>query len=247
MQFFASTDVGCKKKTNEDYILTSVNIDADSKREKGQLFILCDGLGGASEGDYASKYVAEELLRKYYEQKIREPFNEAVSNLLVKINENLRKHSKRSYGFYCMGTTIASVVVKENRLYYNSVGDSRIYILRNGKLKQISEDHSEVWKLYKRNLISKEQIKDHPLNNMVTSALGFSQEFNICQGELKLENDDFILLCSDGLTDTIDDIDIEKKLNESLDIDDKVNSLIVLSKKQECTDNISVILINHTI
>ncbi len=247
MQFFASTDIGCKKATNEDYILTPVNIDTDDKRQRGHLFILCDGLGGASEGDYASKYVAEELLRRYYCQKVKEPFQNAVSELLTKVNDNLRKYSKKNYGFYCMGTTIATAIIKDNILHYNSVGDSRIYLHRRGKLQQITEDHSEVWKLYRRNLILKSQIKDHPLNNMVTSALGFSEEFNVCQGETELESNDFILLCSDGLTDTLDDEIIEKKLNEKTDIDDKVNSLITLSTEENCSDNISIILINYTI
>ena len=245
MQFFASTDIGCKKETNEDYILTSVNIDSEEINEKGRMFILCDGLGGASEGDYASKYVAEELMKKYYRLKAKEPFENSVSDLLVKINDNLRKYSKKNYGYYCMGTTIASVIIKEEVLHYNSVGDSRIYIMRGQVLTQISEDHSEVWKLYKRNLISKNEIKDHPMNNMVTSALGFGSEFNICKGNIELMEGDFILLCSDGLTDTIDDEDIEKVLQKEIGIDDKVNLLIELSKKLDCSDNISLILIHY--
>ena len=229
-RYFGISDVGRRYEHNEDYFLLPVG--------KEMLFIVCDGVGGANSGEVASKTTARFLaedLPKTGEKQIKES--------ILKANQKLMEMASRSESLSGMATTLVLAYFSNDTAQIFSVGDSRCYLYRGNELEQLTEDQSEVWELYKMRAISKEQLRTHPRNNIITMAMGTDNDLEVNSYTHQVKEGDTFLMCSDGLTDMLPEELIAEKLNKSVNLEETANELVRLANEAGGKDNITLILI----
>ena len=237
---FSRTDIGKKRKINQDYVYAYT----EKIGNLSNLFIVADGMGGHAAGDYASRTAVDVM-----ESFIETSFEKNSQTLLVKAVESAnsevftRANADRQY--QGMGTTVVAATFVGRFLQAVNVGDSRIYIQRNGSLRQISVDNSLVEDMIRSGGITREQAKNHPDKNIITRAVGVKDyvECDIYTEELR--DGDIIMLCSDGLTNMLDDRDISRMISEAEDLKAAVETLIDSANEQGGKDNISVVLVKY--
>ena len=217
--------------------------------EVHSLLILADGMGGHKAGEMASRLAVDSVLQslqdwlgKCTEQTISRNLKKAVIRFVHKANNQIYLESLLDYEKYGMGTTIVVAVVRKNKLTFAHVGDSRAYLLRDKSLIRLTVDHSRVQEQINNGIITLEQSVKSPLRNFLTRALGTSKEVQVDAQQIVLNRDDKILLCSDGLTDMLNDHDIEKTLNKGLTLEKSITELINGANAAGGLDNISVAL-----
>jgi len=160
-------------------------------------------------------------------------------------NRKLREHAKTHSHCADMGTTIVACIVMYSKAIIANIGDSRAYLVRNDNISQITKDHSLVSEMIEKGEISLEEAKIHPNKNIITRALGTDETVEIDFFTVELENDDMILLCSDGLTTVLDDQEILDVLSTSTHFQEALDHLILKANEKGGPDNISIILIQH--
>ena len=204
MEFVAKTDVGLRRSNNEDSYFAKKYSDEIS------LYVVADGLGGYEGGEIASRLLTIKMSR-YFEEHLNDDLKDEsiVSDILLtaldKINGEIYKMEKSSPKYNGMGTTIVLVAVIYNKVYYLSVGDSRLYYISNDRnsIKQITEDDTYVNTLLKTNAIEQKDVENHPQKHVLTKAIGV---FKDIKTELHVLNETsgYLLLCTDGLTNMLD-------------------------------------------
>ena len=272
MTFHAKTDVGKKYKTNEDYFILPSSKKKNGIRKidykLGYLFLLCDGMGGVNAGDVASNLTANWVFKDYYKleskgysppkliSKIRQIFRNEnrqdnisqiasrMKKIIEDVNARIYALSQKHEEYTNMGTTLVSSLIIKNRIIIHSVGDSRCYRFREGNFIQLTEDQSEVWELYKIGAITKDEIRGHPRNNIITSAIGTEPGVKINEYIYLVNKNDIYLMCSDGLSDMISDEEIKNILNSSISFEKKSEALINAANEAGGKDNITVISIS---
>ena len=257
IEFFGTKDCGKKYKHNEDYISLpeSKNNFVDSKSLN--LFILCDGMGGGNAGEVASQLTAtwlqkdfndskknkRKIFQRFFKSYSDKNLKEFIYQLIQTINTKIYNLAQEYSEYENMGTTLVSALIYNNTLQIHSVGDSRCYRIRNNELQQLTEDQSEVWNLYKMGAISKDEIRTHPRNNIITSAIGVANQANINQYQFDIHKNDLYLICSDGLSDMISDKKILKTIIDGNSLKEIGINLVNLANEAGGKDNISLILI----
>ncbi|WP_125605571.1 Stp1/IreP family PP2C-type Ser/Thr phosphatase [Lapidilactobacillus bayanensis] len=234
------TDIGKRRENNQDYVSVF-------KNKAGVLFgIVADGMGGHLGGDVASEMAVSQIGHDFLETgfaKIHD-LRDWLLDELTNENSRLINVSSKFSDLTGMGTTFVAIMVVDNHYLVTNIGDSRGYLLRDGKLKQITEDHSLVNELVKYGKISPEQAKNHPQKNVITRTLGISKDVQPDSTHGTWHQDDLFLLCTDGLTNMVPDEDIEKILTtEDISLDEKAQRLIVQANVNGGLDNISVLLV----
>lgn len=249
MQIAFLTDRGVIRETNEDNLFIDEGIG---------LFIVADGMGGHQAGEVASEMAVKvisssikETLQRH--SKITAPsahnnrnggLNMIIKKSVSKANKEISGKSREDSLLSGMGTTVVLAMFNDNKLYIANVGDSRAYLARNNKIKQLTEDHSKVAKLVKWGIITKEEAKVHPERNILTRALGVSQ-VDADIKTINMKDDDYILLCSDGLTDMLTDEEIRDVITSpNSSVDNKCSELINRANEKGGEDNITVLIIN---
>lgn len=241
MDIFAKTDIGKAREMNQDcyYIPT---LDEDIK-----LYIIADGMGGYNGGEVASN-LAVFTSKKYIDENIKndlkeEEIKELIHNAILTANKAIYKKAKKTEELEEMGTTLDISLIYNNKLYIGHIGDSRVYLIRNGEMKQLTTDHSYVQKLVKDGTITKEEAYNHPKKNMLLKALGAVENVEPDILDYTFEADDIILMCTDGLTNMVKETDIS-----SIVLKDKKNAHIKLIEEANNNggiDNITVILVEN--
>ena len=238
MKTFSMTHIGQRREMNQDYMYTSETAVGNLPN----LFLVADGMGGHAAGEYASRFTVEKLVEKIKESSQTEPvalMKEAVEQvnamLLVEANADRAKAG--------MGTTIVAATVIGERLYAANVGDSRLYVINEESITQITRDHSLVEEMVRLGEMNKEDAKDHPDKNIITRAIGVMPEVAPDFFEISLKDQDMILMCSDGLTNMINDIDIKKIVLGQRDIVEKAEKLVETANQNGGRDNITVVLV----
>jgi len=223
------THTGIKRDHNED----TYGISHD-----GDLWLVADGMGGHDHGELASAMARDSVLHFH-------KAGESLKKCIIKSNQLIIDSSYERGGDLPMGTTIVILVIKKNKFYAAWVGDSRIYKLSNEKLTAISKDHSYVQELVDQNLITEEQARTHPHRNVVTQALGVTDndEIKISLSEGTINAGDKFLLCSDGLTEEVDDTKIQEILAKNIHPQEITDQLTILALKSGGSDNITVLVI----
>jgi PPM family protein phosphatase len=230
------TDVGLQRKNNED---------ACTAVEDVGLCIVADGMGGHLGGEIASSIAIETMTDAFREHPRGEIDERKVADLLTTsikgANKEIYRRGNADVALKNMGTTVVAAVFNGKTIVTACVGDSRIYRLRDGKLEQVTEDHSWVGELRKKNLISEADARSHPLKNIITRALGMEPGVEVDVKWDKIEPGDLYLLCTDGLTDLVTDSEIKDKLTAAdKDLEGMAKSLINLANEAGGTDNITI-------
>lgn len=234
------TDKGLKREMNQDVFYTH------KFSEQVGFAIVCDGMGGQSAGNIASEMVCSIVSGKLVDDEIDKAEQSQISSLIVNaISEaNIQVYTKANIepGYKGMGTTVVLCAVLNNEAYIANIGDSRVYLLQNGRLHQVTKDHSLVQELLEQGKIEKHEVLTHPNKNMITRAVGVSLTVDIDFLSLKFETGSKILLCSDGLTNMISDEEIEKVILFN-DAKTSCEKLIGLANNAGGIDNITVAVI----
>ena len=231
------TDVGKIRQVNQDYIFTSEN----PVGKLPNLFIVADGMGGHNAGDFASRYTVEtvvDAIKNSDETEtiaiIRGAIEETNRKLIEKANEDVRLSG--------MGTTIVLCTIDGDEACVANVGDSRLYLLGD-KITQITKDHSLVEEMVRMGELEPESARVHPNKNIITRAIGAVDEVAVDFFTLQLQKNNRILLCSDGLTNMVEDNEIQMIVDRQGDLVDGVQQLIACANNNGGKDNIAVILI----
>ncbi|MDT2739757.1 Stp1/IreP family PP2C-type Ser/Thr phosphatase [Enterococcus canintestini] len=239
MQISFQTDVGKKRNSNQDYV-------AIFKNKAGiTLAILADGMGGHQAGDVASKMAVEGIGEKWQETTLTSPekacswFVAAIQNA----NEAVYNLGQEKIELQGMGTTIVCVAVFEEEFALAHVGDSRMYLVRNHEITQLTEDHSLVNELVRSGEITKEMAATHPRRNVLTRSVGMPGSVEVDIASHFYKAGDYLLLASDGLTNMLADDVIKWIIDEPITLDEKVAKLISGANDAGGADNITVLLI----
>lgn len=206
------SDVGKKREHNEDSCVLCAPQDLDLLQDRGFVFAVADGMGGASAGEYASRLTLTTLFEKYF-ASIGGNIPEHVRQAIETANASVFEKATADPAYHGMGCTVSSVSIVGDCAYIGQVGDSRVYLWRESVgLVQLTHDHSLVAEQVRSGLISEEEARTHSLKNLITRAVGIKDQVAVDLFCLKLEKDDILLICSDGLCNMVDDESIAKSL-----------------------------------
>jgi protein phosphatase len=243
--FSAKSDLGLKRKVNEDSFLADESIG---------LFMVLDGIGGHLAGEVASKLglntIKENVIRSIKDKPLAD--NQNLSREVQILNESLLLANQIIYEaansrpeYFGMGTTVASLLLGRENIAIAHVGDSRIYLIRENSIERLTEDHSLVMEQLKRGIISAEEAEKSEMKNIITRALGAEELLTPTVDELIPFNNDLFLICSDGLTDLVTDDELLEIILKSRHLfDQAVQNLIDKANEKGGKDNITAILVN---
>lgn len=236
---FGKTDVGMKRTANQDSVFYSdVPIGP-----LPNLYIVADGMGGHKAGDYASKFAIDITVDFISKSTLENPIS-ILRRALVYTNNEVYKAAQRDPEKKGMGTTMVVAVVANSKLYVANVGDSRLYYIRND-ITQITMDHSLVEELIRSGQLERKKGRNHPEKNIITKAMGSKDEIEPDFFEIDFSKGDKVLLCSDGLSNMVEDDEIRDIIFENDDYNKAIDSLINRANYYGGTDNISVIIISE--
>jgi protein phosphatase len=234
--FTGKTDIGLKRLNNEDIFLI---------RPELNFCLVADGMGGAAAGEVASKLFADATLEIFSEDHNHSEKDTLyrVQNAYSKANEKIFQHISAHPDHKGMGCTAELMAFFEESFILGHIGDSRTYRLRSGELEQLTEDHTLVQKQFQEGLIFEDEIRNHPMRHVIYRAVGIKAEMTIDVLKGKTQPADHYLLCSDGLSDMIENDQIRDILCDDMSIENKTGSLIEAAKVAGGLDNITVVLV----
>lgn len=239
MEIRYQTDVGKRRNTNQDFAAVFTN------KKEITLAILADGMGGHRAGDVASQLAVNELGNAWNATEITD--SEKATQWLIqhiqKVNDQIHEKGQENAELNGMGTTIVAVALIADQFALANVGDSRAYLLRDHSLIQLTEDHSLVNELVKSGQISKEIAANHPRRNVLTRSVGMPSTVEVDVATHYFAESDYLLLCSDGLTNMLADQEIAQIIEESSSLESAVEQLIADANNRGGVDNITVLLI----
>lgn len=235
MRFKALSDKGKIRSSNEDNYYADQDVN---------FFMVADGMGGHAAGEVASEIAVE--VSSEFDFDLSEPLK-SLKELTFKINDQIIKVSKKKSDYRGMGTTFAAVIVQDKNLYYVNLGDSRIYLYNkaDNDLIKISKDHSLVAKLLNEGKITEEEAFNHPQKNIVTQALGLEEDLDLDKGKITIGDENYILLCTDGLTDMIREKELEEIFNINQGLEKIADELMLKALNQGGSDNITLIVAGY--
>ena len=237
-QAVAKTDVGTKRKINEDSYL---------QRSEHHLWCVADGMGGHARGDFASSLIIDEL-NHLLDTALHTLQPEDISQCIENVNQMLWGLSQKNNTV--VGSTVALLVFKDDKAHCIWAGDSRVYRLRGRTIQRLTKDHSQVEDLIDAGLITEAEAEKHPKANIITKAVGASKQLQLESKSYELMSDDVFLLCSDGLNKVVSDAELENYLNgvanshaADLSSGNIADFLIQTSLTREAKDNVTCIAV----
>lgn len=240
MQFYSISDRGRLRQNNEDFCLA---------KQLGNytLLILADGMGGHKGGETASRKAIEEISavieEKLTEKMLPGQIMMLLSEALESANEKILTLSKSDSSLVGMGTTCDVCLILKNTAYIAHIGDSRVYkISKSGALGRLTRDHSLVEYMLEKGTITPEEAVHHPQKNIILRALGASEQIDIDVSHEKISSGDVLLLCSDGLTNMLDEKTIAQTVSEEKSPEQIARELVQLANDAGGADNITVII-----
>ncbi len=236
MKFYAMTDVGRKREVNQDYVY----VTDESVGPFENLLVVADGMGGHKAGDFASKYTVNVLREEIEHTPYKEP-EEVLRHAVTIANNKLIDVAATDVKLEGMGTTLVAATIVDKTLYFANVGDSRLYLI-NDKIRQMSKDHSLVEEMVRLGGIKAEEARNHPDKNIITRAIGVKKDVEADIYEYRLKKNDVILMCTDGLSNMVENEDIFDIVKGSRDVIEAVQMLIEKANSNGGRDNIGVIV-----
>lgn len=240
MNGFGMTDRGKQRKENQDCFAMRMSDD-----RRSIVAVVCDGMGGARAGNVASQLAAEtfisgvDLLGDTPAQQMKEILVKAVTET----NRVVFDKAMSSSEYSGMGTTLVGAVVNEDTALFINVGDSRAYHISGTDIDRLTRDHSVVEDMVLRGDLTPEQARRHPNKNLITKAIGTESEVLGDIYEVSLKDGDYLLLCSDGLTNLIGDQELLSQCRKGEGLDDICQALVEMALEKGAPDNVTVVLL----
>lgn len=237
IQYYGMTDVGNIRKNNEDVF--HIN-------EADRYCLVADGMGGAAAGEVASGIFADtaEMVFSGHDGKSVQNTINRVKATFKLANDKILEYAKQNPGSHGMGCTAELMAFSENHFIIGHVGDSRTYRLKDRSLRRLTKDHSLVQDQLDNGLITPEEAQHHSMRNVILRAVGVNRMMllDILNGDVS--SGDLFILCSDGLTDMIEENAIERVLSENIRLEEKAGSLVKMAKDAGGKDNVTVLLVS---
>lgn len=237
MKTFSISDIGKNREMNQDYVYTSENAVGNLPN----LFIVADGMGGHKAGEFASKFTVETIVESVRTNEQKEPVR-IIEEAIQTANKELIQKARQDETMAGMGTTVVVVTVIGDKAFVANVGDSRMYVIGK-EITQVTRDHSLVEEMVRMGELAKDAAKDHPDKNIITRAVGAAQDVDVDFFEVELYPQDYILMCSDGLTNMVEDEDIRRIVQSQRDVAERVEKLVETANDHGGQDNITVVVI----
>jgi PPM family protein phosphatase len=235
-KYFSVTDIGLKRSDNQDsFGIYEIN--------DGILAIVCDGLGGNKAGDVAAQ-LSVNTVYEYFKSSNQNDYLKRIESAILEANDSILHKASISNDFKGMATTIEVLYLSDNSAYFGHVGDSRMYFLQDGKLKQLTKDHSLVQKLIDEGILTIIEAENHPNRNIIMRALGDNSEVEIDLNKFTLNTLEHFLffLCTDGVTTVVKDIELEEILINYDGIQETLSDLI---NQRGAPDNFTFVAISN--
>ncbi|MBU4532612.1 MAG: Stp1/IreP family PP2C-type Ser/Thr phosphatase [Candidatus Desulforudaceae bacterium] len=235
MKWDATSNVGLVRPNNEDAFCVN---------EQYRLFAVADGMGGHKAGEVASRLALGTLEAEYVRllQEGESPAG-ALYRAVIAANNQVFDESRRSESHKGMGTTLTACILQTGKMVFVHVGDSRIYLIRDGNAVRLTEDHSVVQELIKQGKLTDEEAESHPYRNMLSRALGTEGGVQVDVQDYVLNDGDQILLCTDGLTGLVQDEEIAQAVSTAGQPAESVGELLNCALKRGGKDNITLVLV----
>lgn len=237
MRAYSATDVGKIRKVNQDSVFCSDKPVGNLPN----LFIVADGMGGHKAGDLASKLAVETIVDVVSSMEEKDPIT-LMGKAIHRANDAVLGKARESEEFNGMGTTAVLACIKDNMLYVANVGDSRLYVI-DKEITQITRDHSLVEELVSLGQLDRAQARTSKNKNIITRAIGGMQFVMADYFETRLKGGEVILMCTDGLTNMVEDSEIMNLVKQKADLPARVENLIRSANNHGGRDNVGVILI----
>lgn len=244
LDFYYRSDIGKKRANNEDNSGAFEPQDSRELDQSGRLFIVADGMGGHQQGEKASSFAVETLLKVYYEAPEIPP-EKRLRDIIKQINQKLIEYSEKNLPRgERTGTTLVAAVVLKGKLLIANVGDSRAYLIRDGKVKQITRDHSLVAEMVRAGTLSEAEARESKFRNRLSRSVGGSPNLEVdIHPSIRLRRGDIVLLCTDGLTGYVSEKDILEAAHG--DAKDIAERLISLANERGGADNITASVVKY--
>jgi len=231
----ARTDVGLRRRVNEDRYAMAPELG---------LYLVADGMGGHTAGQVASQLAAEAALRAIEAlQGGSVSPAEKLRHAVACANREIHSQARMQPELAGMGTTLVALLASEGRAALAHVGDSRAYLLRGGRIRQLTDDHSLVGELVRRREITEDDAREHPHRHVLTRALGVRRSVEPDLAELSPQGGDIFVLCSDGLTNHMRDEEIAAAVGGDVDLQDLCDGLVDLANRRGGDDNTTVLVV----
>lgn len=241
MEYWVLSDIGCVRTSNQD-ACTVAELDKNSL-----LCVVCDGMGGAKSGDVASSLAVDvftqEVKASYKSDMDADSVEQMLKNALKLANFTVYDQSRQFEEFSGMGTTLVAALLRNKAATILNVGDSRAYKINDNGIEQLTVDHSLVQLMVNRGELTPEQARNYPGKNYITRAVGTE---SVTEGDIfreKLEKGTYLLLCSDGLTNLLDDQEILFEVIHGADKQACCQTLVDIAKRRGAPDNVTCVLV----
>ncbi|MEP6653989.1 MAG: Stp1/IreP family PP2C-type Ser/Thr phosphatase [Myxococcales bacterium] len=255
IEVFGKTDVGLIREHNEDNLLVAdlaggfkeseLEAPATLKlTERGALFLVCDGMGGAAAGEVASQMAVDAIfdVLASTEPQPRAAFARSLRRAVETANDRIFQQSRDNQNERGMGTTCTAAALNDDTLVVAQIGDSRCYVFRNGQLGQVTKDQSLAWQLIEAGAMTPEDAKAFEHANIILQALGVQDRVDVVLSQITLRRGDIVVLCSDGLHGPVVDQEIQEVLAAEKDLKAAAEGLLQRALERDGPDNITVVL-----
>jgi protein phosphatase len=240
VQAVLRTDVGLVRSENQDFGTYTTSREEGSGHPGGRLLIVADGMGGHRGGATASRLAGETVKAQYLGSETGD-IADALRDALLRANARIFSEAQANPDLRGMGTTTSALVVKNNQAWFGHVGDSRIYLVRDGAIRQLTEDHSLVASMVREGLLTAVEAETHPRRNVLQRSMGVSEDVDIdVSGPFDVQQDDVFILCSDGLHGLVKPPELLEIA--AMPVDAAANEYIKRALERGAPDNVTVIV-----
>ena len=243
MEVAILSHVGRVRENNEDSYLYWEAEGEEEFRRKGRLAIIADGMGGYEGGQEASR-LAVETVRFVYDKFLGDDPHAALMEAFATAHDRIQSYAQQHAEFYGMGTTCTALAVRGHQLYFAHVGDSRLYLVRNGETSRLTRDHSYVGRLVESGIVRSEDAEMHPQRHILTAALGSGAQVaaDISPEPFRLQKDDSLVLCTDGLWSLVTEREVASVIDENSP-GDACRELVDIALQRGGPDNVTVLVL----
>ena len=241
VQAVMKTDVGLVRSENQDFGTYTTPAEERESHPGGRLFVVADGMGGHRGGATASRLAGETVKAQYLGSE-EEDIANALRDALVRANARIFTEAQANPDLRGMGTTTSALVVRNNNAWFAHVGDSRIYLIRDGAIKQLTEDHSLVASMVREGLLTSSEAENHPRRNVLQRSMGVGEDVEVdVSGPFPLQEGDIFILCSDGLHGVVKEHEL-LEVATAMPLEATANEFVRRALDRGAPDNVTVIV-----